>query len=265
MRILSLLRPGRLWSVLVAAGLLTGAVGVVIGLAAASTVSASSLGACGSSIALAPGDAGSCSETVSDTSNSTSTAVNVTLVINTVSTSGGGAPGSGLATEAVMDGESAGLQVLVKDVTTGRNFYLGTVSCYSNSSKSTVSIYPNAAYCASTSNAQTVATNVDNSSFGDTFEIIWSFPRSAGNPYQGAGATIQLSSTYTGVGGSGTLGASTGPNGGQLAASTPTTGAQLPETLGQLLLGAGVVLVLGGMFAYTKGERNRHIPPPTLR
>jgi len=249
-RILSHLRPRRLWSVLVAVGLVMGAAGIVIAVAAASPASAASLGVCGASIALAPGDTGSCLETVSDTSNSTSTPVKVTLVINTVSTSGGGAPGSGVGTEAVLDGQSTGLQVLVKDVTTGRNFNLGTVSC------------PNAAYCASTSRAQTVATNVDNSSFGDSFEIIWSFPIAAGNPYQGAAATIQLASTYTGTGGSGVLGASTGPNGGVLAASTPTTGARLPETVGQLLVGAGVLLALIGMFLYMRGQRNRPFQPP---
>ncbi|MGH7642658.1 MAG: hypothetical protein ACRENX_06530 [Candidatus Dormibacteria bacterium] len=259
------LRVRRIWTLLVSAGLITGAVGIVIGIAAASSVSAASLGVCGNSIALAPGDAGSCSETISDTTNGTSTPVNVTLVIGTVSFSGGGAPGSGVGSEAVLDGQSTGLRVLVKDLTTGANFPLGDVSCYTDASESRASPYPNGAYCASSSNPQTVATNVDNASFGDSFQITWSFPIAAGNPYQGAGGTIQLDSTYTGTGGSGTLGASTGPTGGQLAASTPTTGARLPETLGQLLLGAGVLSVLAGMFAYMMAQRNRSVEPPTPR
>ena len=258
--------PRRLWSGLVLAGLAIGLAGLIIGVAAASPASAASLGACGASIALAPGDIGSCSEVVSDTGNSTSAQVDVALVISTTSTSGGGTPGSGVGTEAVLDGLANGLQVTVKDTNTNQTFNLGTIYCRTDSSQlRRAPYYPKAAYCASTSISQTVATNVDNAKFGDTFEISWSFPPAAGNPYQGSGARIQLASTYTGTGGSGTLGASTGPDGGQLAAGTPTTGARLPESLGQLLLGAGVILVLAGMFAYMRGQRNRPFEPPMSR
>lgn len=255
--------PRSLWSTLVMAGALTGATGVVIGIAAASSVAAASLGACGGSVSVAPGDSGSCSETVSDTSNSTSTPVDVSLVINTTSLSGGGSSGSGIATEAVLDGLPSGLQVTITDTSTGQTFNLGTISCYTDSTEKTPGTYPDAAYCASSSSQQTVATDVDNASFSNTFKISWSFPLGSGNPYQGSGATIQLSSTYTGTGtGSGTLGASTGPSGGQLAASTPTTGVQLPETLGQLLLGSGVLLILAGMFLYVRRQRNEPFEPP---
>jgi hypothetical protein len=222
---------------------------------------------------LAPGDTGSCSETVSDTSNSTKTPVNVTLVINTTAASGGGTPGSGIGTEALLDGQPTGLQVTVTDTDTGQTFSLGTVSCYADPSKSTGATYPDAAYCISSSSSQTVASNVDNASFSNTFVISWSFPLAAGNPYQGAGGTVLLQSTYTGTGasgtgasgtvGSGTLGASTGPSGGQLAASTPTTGAALPETLAKLLLGAGFLLALAGVLLYLRGRRTRPFQPST--
>lgn len=256
-------RPCRLWSALVLAGFITGSVGIVVGIAASSAVSATSLGACGSSIALVPGDAGSCSEVVSDTANGTSTQVNVGLVINTTSTSGGGTSGSGVGTEAVLDGQPTGLQVTVTDTDTSKTFNLGTVACYTDSSESTPASYPNAAYCTSSSASQTVASNVDNASFGDTFEINWTFPLASGNPYQGSGATVQLVSTYTGTGtGSGTLGASTGPSGGQLAASTPVTGAALPETLGRALLGIGVLMVLAGVCLYLRRQRNDRFEPP---
>lgn len=107
-----------------------------------------------------------------------------------------------------------------------------------------------------------------NARFSHNFAIGWSFPLAAGNPYQGAGGTVLLQSTYTGTGasgtgGSGTLGASTGPSGGQLAASTPTTGAALPETLAKLLLGAGFLLALAGVLLYLRGQRTRPFQPST--
>lgn len=248
------------------AGFVTGAAGIFVGVAAASPASAASLGACGASISLVPGDTGSCTETVSDTGSSTATQVNVALVVRTSSTSGGGTPGSGIGTEAVMDGQSTGLQVTVTDTSTSptTTFNLGSVACYTSSSKATTAVYPNSAYCVSNSGFQKVASNVPNASFSANFVISWSFPLIAGNPYQGSGATIQLQSFYRGTtGGSGVLGASTGPNGGVLAASTPTTGAELPETLGQLLLGAGIVLALMGLFLYMRDRRDRPFQPPT--
>lgn len=151
----------------------------------------------------------------------------------------------------------------VTDTTTGQIFSLGTIFCYRDSGKSAPATYPNAAYCVSTSSSQTVAKNVNNASFSNTFVVAWSFPLAAGNPYQGSGAAVQLQSTYVGAMGSGTLGASTGPSGGQLAASTPTTGAELPETLAQVLLSAGVLLALVGGLLYMRGQRNRPLEPPT--
>ena len=250
----------RLGAAFVLAGLVAGSLGALVEVAVANSALALGLDVCGASRSIVPGDAGSCSETVRDTSNSTSIQVNVALVISTTSTSGGGASGSGVGTEAVLDGQPNGLQVNVTDSNTGQTFSLGTIYCRTDSSKlSRAPVYPNASYCTSSSRSQTV----DNASFSNTFVIRWSFPLAADNPYQGSGATVQLQSTYTGAGGSGTLGASTGPNGGALAASTPTTGARLPETLGQLLVGAGVLLALVGMFLYMRGQRSRPFPPPT--
>jgi len=261
-------RPHHVWSTLTTVGLIVGAAGAVAAVAATMPASAASLGACGGSIALAPGDTGSCSETVSDTSDSTSTPVNVSLVINTTSTSGGGTAGSGAGTEAVLDGLASGLQVSVKDTTTGHTFSLGTISCYTDSSESAAASYPDATYCASSSKSQTVASDVDNASFGDSFVISWSFPLAAGNLYQGGGAIVQIASSYTGsTSGSGTLGASTGPTGGVLGASTPTTGAALPELVGELLLSVGFLLVLTGMYFYAGRQRRQSAggrPQPPL-
>ncbi|MGH7643902.1 MAG: hypothetical protein ACRENX_13005 [Candidatus Dormibacteria bacterium] len=241
-----------------AAGLVLGSAGFVVGVAAAAPVSAASLGACGSSTSLMPGNSGSCTETVSDP-NTTATQVNVTLVLSTSSTSGGGTPGSLLATEAVLDGQPDGLQVTVTDETTPQTFSLGPISCYTDSSESTPASYPNAAYCASTSSSQTVASNVNNATFADTFQISWSFPLAASNPYQGSSAAVTLASTYTGTTGSGTLGASTSPHSGQLGASTPSTGAALPTTLGTLLLGAGIILAVLGAMLYIGEQRRRPV------
>lgn len=256
-------RPRQVWSTLVLAGLLFGVVGVATEVAAASPASAAAVGACGKSMSLAPGAQGSCSETVSDTSNNTSAQVQVNLVVATTSTSGGGAGDSGIGTEAILDGRPGGLHVTVTDTTTGQTFSLGTIFCYRDSGKSAPATYPNAAYCDSSSGLQRVATNVNNASFTNTFLVAWSFPLAAGNPYQGAGATVQLQSTYVGATGSGTLGVSTGPSGGQLAASTPTTGAELPETLAQFLLSAGVLLAIVGALLFMRGQRNRPLKPPT--
>ncbi|HUY07936.1 MAG TPA: hypothetical protein VMW80_00580 [Candidatus Dormibacteraeota bacterium] len=214
-------------------------------------------------MSLEPGGSGSCSETVSDTSNSASSLVNVFLVIDTTSSSEGGTLGSKIGTEAVLDGRFSGLQVSVTDTTTGRTFGLGPFSCYADSTRSAPASYPDSSYCLSSTKKQTVASNVGNATFRNTFAVKWSFPLASGNPYQGSGARIQLQTVYVASSGGGTLGASTGPNGGPLAASTPTTGARLPETLGQLLLGAGVLIALVGMFLYMRGGRTRPSLPPT--
>ena len=227
---------------------------------------------------LVPGATGSCSATISDTTLNTSTPVDVALVVNTTSSSGGHTSGSGIATEALLDGQPGqtdGLQVTITDTSSNQTFSLGAVSCYSDSGKSTLASYPNAAYCVSSSRSQTVASNVGNASFSNDFVISWSFPLAAGNPYQGGGVTIQLQFTYTGTTSGSALGASTttsgtgtsgtGTSGGQLAASTstPATGAALPETLAKLLLGAGFLLALAGVILYLRGQRTRPFQPST--
>jgi hypothetical protein len=207
------------------AGLLTGAAGIVVGVAGLVPASAAVLGACGISTTLVPGDSGSCSGIISDTTSpSYSGPVDVTLVIGTTSSSAGRASGSGTGTEALLDGQADGLQVTVT--------------------------YPNAAYCVSSSSSQIVATSVQNTTFSDNFVIDWSFPLAATNPYEGSGATITLVATFTGATAGGVLGASTGPAGGVLGASTPTTGAGLPGTLSSLLLVMGIAMVLAGVIVY---------------
>jgi hypothetical protein len=230
---------------------------------------------------LVPGATGSCSGTISDTTLNTSTPVDVALVVNTTSSSGGHTSGSGIATEALLDGQTDGLQVTITDTSSNQTFSLGAVSCYSDSGKSTLASYPNAAYCVSSSRSQTVASNVGNASFSNDFVISWSFPLAASNPYEGGGVTIQLQFTYTGTTSGAVRGASTttsgtttsgtgtsgtGTSGGQLAASTgtPTTGAALPETLAKLLLGAGFLLALAGVLLYLRGQWSRPFQPPTV-
>ncbi|MGA2872131.1 MAG: hypothetical protein ABSF27_00835 [Candidatus Dormibacteria bacterium] len=245
------LRPRRLWSRLVVAGLLTGAAGIVVGVAGLVPASAAVLGACGISTTLVPGDSGSCSGIISDTTSpSYSGPVDVTLVIGTTSSSAGRASGSGTGTEALLDGQADGLQVTVTDTTTGQTFALGPISCYTDSTKTVLASYPNAAYCVSSSSSQIVATSVQNTTFSDNFVIDWSFPLAATNPYEGSGATITLVATFTGATAGGVLGASTGPAGGVLGASTPTTGAGLPGTLSSLLLVMGIAMVLAGVIVY---------------
>jgi hypothetical protein len=175
--------------------------------------------------------------------------------------------GGGVATEALLDGQPGqtdGLQVTIADTRTNQTFSLGAVSCYTDSCKLTLAIYPNAAYSVSSSSSQTVARNVGNARFSNNFAISESFPLAAGTPYEGGRATIQLRSTYTGTGNSGTIGTGTGPHRGQPAASTPRARSELPETLGKLLPGAGFRLALAGVLLYLRGQRSRPFQPPTV-
>ncbi len=253
------LRP-RLAAVLVTAGFVSGSLGAVMGIAAANAALAQGLNICGSSLSLAPGDSGTCSETISDTAAPTNTStVNVTVVVSSVSTSGGGSPTATppVATEALLDGTSSGLQVVITDLTTGSTFALGPVSCYTDSSKTTKATYPTAAYCASTSKPQRVASSVDNAKFSNTFQIKWEFPIGAGNPYQGAAATISLTPTFTGATGGAVKGASTTrgsttPHGGVSGASTPATGAGLPLVLSRILIVAGLALLFSGLLVWRR-------------
>jgi hypothetical protein len=195
----------RLGTALMVAGFVAGSLGAVVGIATANPTSAAGLNVCGNSLSMAPGDSGTCSEIISDTSAPTNTStVDVTVVIATVSTSGGGSPTATppAATEALLDGTSTGLQVVsITDTNTGQTFSLGSVSCYTDSSMATAASYPTAAYCESTSPSELVASSVDNATFSNTFVINWSFPLAAGNPYQGSGATISVTATFTGTGG----------------------------------------------------------------
>jgi hypothetical protein len=190
--------------------------------------------------------------------------VDVTVALYTTSRSAGWITRGAVGTEAVLDGQPGGLQVTVIDTTTRKRFVLGWVSCYTDPTETSPASYPDAAFCTSSSSFQTVATSVQNASFSNNFLIYWSFPASAGNPYQGSAATIIIEATFTGAASGEVLGASTGPNGGQLAASTPTTGAALPEVLGTLLPATGIFLVLTGALLYRRRPRFGDGRPPTL-
>jgi len=257
------------WSWLVVAGSLVGASAMVVALAGLTPASAALLQSCDTPASVVPGASGSCSLTVSDTNGAGYKGqVDVAVALYTTSNSGGRTTGSGIGTEALLDGEPDGLQATVTDTTTNQQFVLGTITCYTNRTETSPASYPNASYCASSSRFQTVASDVDNASFSNNVVIHWWFPVAAGNPYQCGRAKIILQSTFTGTGGSGTLGAGTGPtspNGGVLAASTtaPTTGAQLPEGLAELLLGAGILLALAGVLMSKREHLTGRFQPPT--
>ncbi len=259
------LRRRPLWSVLVMAGILIGASGLVAGVATLIPASASTLQSCGIAAMVVPGASGSCSGTISDTSGSSYNGlVDVTVAIYTSSMSAGHTVGSGVGTEALLDGQDTGLQVSVIDTSTRRKFALGPASCYTDSTKSAPASYPNAAYCESSSSSQAVASSAQNASFSNNFVIRWWFPWKAGNPYQGSAATVTLDATFTGATGGGVLAASTGPAGGVLGASTPSTGAALPETISAALLATGLLLVLAGVAVYRRRQGANAGRPPTL-
>jgi hypothetical protein len=241
---------------------------MVVALAALTPASAALMQSCGTPASVVPGASGSCSLTVSDTNaGGYKGQVDVAVALYTTSTSDGQTRGSGVGTEALLDGQPDGLLATVIDTTTNQQFDFGTFTCYKNRTESSPAAYPNASYCASSSRFQTVATNMDIATFSNSFVIHWRFPLAAGNPYQGGRAKIILQSAFTGTSGSGTLGVSTGPtspNGGVLAASTttPTTGAQLPEGIAKLLLGAGILLALAGVLLSKREHRTGLFQPP---
>lgn len=293
-RIQQVARPRlRLGAALVVAGLLTGGVGTVVGIAAATVASAAGLSACGSSLAIVPGDSGTCSQTITDSTSPTNTStVDVTVVVSTVSTSGGGAPSATppVATEAPLDGTPSGLQVVsITDTQTGATVHLGAISCYTDSTKTSPASYPTAAYCASSSSPQLIASDVDNATFSNTLVIKWAFPLAAGNPYQGGGATISITPTFTGVASQQVVPRSTPtptvtptptPSGGVLGqsttsptpspsvspkkhhavlgASTPTTGADVPIVLSRVLIVVGLGLLFAGLVIWRRQRYYSH-------
>jgi hypothetical protein len=158
------------------------------------------LQSCGTPASVVPGASGSCSLTVSDTNaGGYKGQVDVAVALYTTSNSGGRATGSGVGTEALLDGQPDALQATVIDTTTNQQFDFGTFTCYKNRNERSPAAYPNASYCASSSRFQTVATNVNNASFSNNFVIHWWFPPAAGNPYQCGRAKIILQSAFTGT------------------------------------------------------------------
>jgi hypothetical protein len=269
-----------LWVVLVSLGLGTGASGTLLGLAAASTVTAAStVNVCGTSAPVVPGSTGSCRETFASPFGTQP--VSVTLSISTVSSSGEGQPGSGVGTEALLDGTTSGMQVQIIDDSTGKLFLVGRVACYQSASTTLPASYPDAAYCSSDQADLPVATVGAGGS--QTFTVRWLLPFQAGNPYQGGSASVTLQPTFTavpaqrrasstppptprptgGVHGRSTTSptppvsaASPGKHHRVLAASTttstPTTGAQLPLVLSRILILAGMGLVLTGLLLWRR-------------
>jgi len=276
---------------LVASGLLAGGLGTVVGIAAANPVSAAdAMNICSMTQQILPGDGGSCTETIRDTSDPSYTgSVNVTLVVSTVSQSGGGSPNTvtpgtapgptPVGTEALLDGQPNGLQVpRISDA--DHIYQMGTLACFSGPPPSPFASYPLAGYCDSRSAVQLVASNVDNATFSDTITIYWSFPITAGNPYQGGSATISITPTFTGVpGGPVTLPpgpvssvsprptptsvvkgqSTTSPTPSPpvhhqkvLGAKMPTTGAQLPIYLSRILIVVGLVLLFLGLWMWRR-------------
>lgn len=273
-------RPMRLGTILVLAGFLIGSLGGVVGIAATASVSAGALNVCGSSVRIVPGDSGRCSERISDTlARSATGAVDVTVVISTLSMSGGGLPTATppVATEALLDGRLSGLQVLIIDTNSARTFTLGSVACYTDASKETPSSYPAAAYCTSVSRPELVASSVDRAKFSATFAIRWSLPINAGNPYQGGGATISIALMFTATESTappetpatvppaptlagGILGTHASPTPspsvhyGVLGASIPASGAQLPVVAPRVLIVIGLLVVFAGLWVWRRGR-----------
>jgi len=274
MSIRSRVRPSRLlragWSGIAAAimtlGVLLSGAGLVLALTATPVEAATMT--CGATLAttpLVPGATGSCTftdtETAAEAQNQPFT---VTLDVDSTSASGGGASGNGTATEALLDGRTTGLQVTVSD-SAGNTFGTGTPSC--------TGTYPNATRCSSTDDGQAVPDAVGVSSWSDTFTISWSLPLAAGNPYEGASATVSVTVYYNGVPApspspgptptGGVAAASTGPTpaGGVSAASTPSTGAGPIPTSSLVLIALGMVLLLAGAYGVAAATRSRRRTP----
>jgi hypothetical protein len=267
-------RPGRLfragWSRVSAAimmlGVLLSGAGLVLALTATPVEAATMT--CGATLAstpLVPGATGSCTFTNTETATQAQNQpFTVTLDIDATSASGDGASRSGTATEALLDGRTTGLQVTVSD-SAGNTFGTGTPSC--------TGTYPNATPCSSTDDGQAVPGAVGVRSWSDTFTISWSLPLAAGNPYEGASATVTVTAYYNGVPAptpsstptptGGVAGASTTPTptGGVSAASTPSTGAGPIPTSSLVLIALGMVLLLAGAYGAAAATRSRRRTP----
>ncbi len=249
---------------LVGLGLSTGGLGTVIGLAAGTKVSAATtLGVCGSTVPVIPGSNGSCQETFPSPYGTQPVAVS--LGISSISDSGGGQPGSGVATEAPLDGNITGLQVQVVDDSTGKVFLVGKVNCYTNAQQNAIASYPEAAYCTSDQSNMFVMTAKSVGSHTQVFTVRWLLPLQAGNPYQGGGAGVTVQPTFTDLGagagavlGQGTTAPnpSTGGGGGQhqkvLGAQTPSTGADFPVLLSRTLIVAGLIVLICGTWTWRR-------------
>jgi hypothetical protein len=179
------------------------------------------------------------------------------VFLNVTTSSATGAPG----TEALLDGNTDGLQVRLTDANGGNPYEIGTVGC-------TGTYYPDATPCSSADSLQPVSSTSITSGNADVITVNWSFPLQAGNPYQGGTATVALQEEYSGTGAialpnpSGSvLGVGTSsptPTGGVRGVSTPTTGAQLPQlqlVLSQILIVLGLGLVFAGLLMWRRERR----------
>ena len=267
-------RPGRLfragWSRVSAAimtlGVLLSSAGLVLALTATPVEAATMT--CSATLAttpLVPGAAGSCTFTDTETATQAQNQpFTVTLNVDSTSASGGGASGNGVATEALLDGRTTGLQVIVWD-SAGNTFGIGTPTC--------TGTYPDVTRCSTTDDGQAIPGATGVSTWSDTFTISWSLPLAAGNPYQGASATVSVTAYYNGVpaptpssspsptGGVSGISSGPSPTGGVSAASTPSTGAGPIPTSSLVLIALGMVLLLAGAYGIGVAPRSRRRTP----
>jgi hypothetical protein len=241
-------------------GVLLSGTGLVLALTATPVEAASMT--CSATLAttpLVPGAAGSCvfidTVTATQTQNQPFT---VTLDVDSTSAARGGASGNGIGTEALLDGQTTGLQVTVSD-SAGNTFGIGTPTC--------TGTYPDATSCVSTDDGQAVPGAVGVSSWSNTFTIGWSLPLAAGNPYEGGGATVTVTAHYNGVPAPSSSSTPTGsvaaistgpsPTGGVSAVSTPTTGAGPTSMTSLVLIVVGMALLLLGVSGVGWAARSR--------
>ncbi len=246
-------------AVVTAVGSMSAGLGIVMAMAAASPVAAAPTlsipGCSGTVIGLVPGDSGSCNVTFDLGGHGNPG--QVYLSVTTTSTSAG----AGVGTEALLDGESGGLQITLADFTSGNVYGIGAVRC--------TGAYPEATPCGSTDAMQSVSSASMTSGSTDVVTVSWDFPLRAGNPYQGGSATVNLQEAFSGTTvpaistpapspSEGSLGAHTTPSPtpsshqGVLGASTPSTGAQLPIVLSRLLIVLGLLLIFAGLLVWRR-------------
>jgi hypothetical protein len=261
-------RSSSLAAIIAIVGFASGGIGIGMAAAAATPVSAAGLvipGCSGLPVTLAPGDSGSCNVTFSLGGSPGQ----VYLSATTSSASGG----TGIGSEALLDGAGTGLQITLVDANSGTSYGIGSVSCTGG--------YPDATPCSSADSTQTVSSSAITSSNTDVVTVGWDFPIQASNPYQGGTATVTLQEEYSGTNVSpnppasatprptptptgGALGASTTSSptaspsahhhGGVLGASTttPTTGAELPVIFSRVLIVLGLVLIFAGLWVWRR-------------